>query len=91
MLEFVTFFLLVVPVTPPDRIHALGLDTINEVFADSVGWDDIAKQVTTIYDDLPASERGNTVIISAYYGVPGALQVYDQSKRPPRCHKSTAE
>jgi hypothetical protein len=76
VLEFVTFFLLVVPVTPPDRIHALRLDTVNEVFADSVGWDDIAKQVTTIYDDLPASERRNTVIISAYYGVPGALQIY---------------
>ena len=76
-LEFVVFFFLVVPVTPPSRIHAANLDSVNEVFADSVGWDDIAKQVTTIYDDLPATERANTVIISAYYGVPGALQVYD--------------
>ncbi len=83
VLEFLTFFLLVVPVTPPDRIHALKLDTINEVFADSVGWDDIANQVTTIYADLPASERSSTVIISAYYGVPGALDVYDKrSDRP---------
>jgi hypothetical protein len=76
-LEFVVFFFLVVPVTPPSRIHTANLDSVNEVFADSVGWDDIAKQVTTIYDDLPSSERANTVIISAYYGVPGALQVYD--------------
>ena len=83
VLEFVTFFLLVVPVTPPDRIHALRLDTTNEVFADSVGWDDIAKQVTKIYDDLPASERRNTVIISAYYGVPGALQIYNNSNDLP--------
>jgi hypothetical protein len=83
VLEFVTFFFLVVPVTPPDRIHALSLDSINEVFADSVGWDDIAHQVTTIYDDLPASERSSTVVISAYYGVPGALDVYDKpSDRP---------
>jgi Dolichyl-phosphate-mannose-protein mannosyltransferase len=80
VLEFVVFFFLVVPVTPPDRIHATRLDTINEVFADSVGWDDIANQVTTIYGDLPASERSNTVIISAYYGVPGALQVYGNPK-----------
>jgi len=78
MLELLTFFFLVVPVTPPDRIHSTRLDTVNEVFADSVGWEDIAHQVTTIYDDLPASERGNTVIISAHYGVPGALQVYDK-------------
>jgi Dolichyl-phosphate-mannose-protein mannosyltransferase len=76
VLEFATFFFLVVPVTPPNRIHATGLDSINEVFADSVGWDDIAKQVASIYDELPASERSNTVIISAYYGVPGALHVY---------------
>ena len=76
-LEFIAFFFLVVPVTPPDRIHAANLDSVNEVFADSVGWDDIAKQVTTIYHDLPASERADAVIISAYYGVPGALDVYD--------------
>jgi hypothetical protein len=75
--EFVVFFFLVVPVTPPDRIHTTSLDSINEVFADSVGWSDVAKQVTTIYDGLPTSERSSTVIISAYYGVPGALQVYD--------------
>ena len=79
-LEFVTFFLLVVPVTPPDRIHATRLDTVNEVFADSVGWDDVAKQVTKIYTDLPESERKDTVIISAYYGVPGALDVYGDPK-----------
>jgi hypothetical protein len=83
VLEFVVFFLIVVPVTPPNRIHATGLDSINEVFADSVGWDDIAKQVTTIYDELPASERSNMVIISAYYGVPGALHVYGNPKKLP--------
>jgi len=79
VLEFAVFFFLVVPVTPPDRIHSTNLDAINEVFADSVGWEDIANQVTTIYRDLPASERDSTVIISAYYGVPGALQVYDKA------------
>jgi Dolichyl-phosphate-mannose-protein mannosyltransferase len=79
VVEFVVFFFLVVPVTPPDRIHATRLDSVNEVFADSVGWDDIAQQVTRIYGNLPASERSNTVVISAYYGVPGALQVYDDS------------
>jgi len=46
VLEFVTFFQLVVPIT---------------------------KRSISI---LPASERSNMVIISAYYGVPGALQIY---------------
>ncbi len=76
LLEFGAFFQLLVPITPPNRLHTAGLDTKNEVFADSVGWDDIANQVTTIYGDLPESERGNTVIVSAYYGVPGALDIY---------------
>jgi hypothetical protein len=83
VLEFIVFFLLVVPVTPPDRIHATRLDTVNNVFADSVGWNDIATQVTTIYDNLPESERANTVVISAYYGVPGALEVYGNPKTVP--------
>jgi 4-amino-4-deoxy-L-arabinose transferase-like glycosyltransferase len=82
LLEFAVFFLLVVPVTPPDRIHATRLDTVNKVFADSVGWDDIATQVTTIYNNLPESERGNTVVISAYYGVPGALEFYGNPWAP---------
>jgi 4-amino-4-deoxy-L-arabinose transferase-like glycosyltransferase len=83
VLEFVVFFFLVVPVTPPDRIHATRLDTVNKVFADSVGWEDIATQVTTIYNNLPESERGNTVVISAYYGVPGALEFYGNPKTVP--------
>ena len=83
VLEFITFFQLVVPITSPDLLHAAGLDLKNKVFADSVGWDDIANQVTTTFSALSASERANTVIISAYYGVPGALQVYDDPKVRP--------
>jgi len=75
-LQLVVFLQLVLPITPPDRVHAAGLDAQNELFADSVGWDDIAKQVSTIYVGLPPSERASTVIVSAYYGVPGALWIY---------------
>jgi len=82
-LEFALYFFLVVPVTPPDRIHSTGLDGINEVFADSVGWHEVADQVTAIYAGLPDSDRQSTVIISAYYGVPGALWVYEDPKRVP--------
>ena len=49
---------------------------MNEVFADSVGWSDIAEQVLAFYDEVPAAQRPGTVIVSAYYGVPGALQIY---------------
>jgi hypothetical protein len=83
LLQLVVFAQLTLPITPPSRIHALGLDTQNELFADSVGWDDVAHQVTAAYEGLPVSERQSTAIISAYYGVPGALQVYGGPKEHP--------
>src|SRR5262249_49658717 len=82
-LEFVSFVQLTLPITPANRLHAAGLDGKNELFADSVGWDDIAQQVQTMYGDLPSSERHDTVIISAYYGVPGALWIYGDPSRLP--------
>jgi hypothetical protein len=83
VLEFVAFVRITLPITPPDRLHAAGLDVRNEVFADSVGWNDVANEVTTIYGELPEPEREGTVIISAYYGVPGALQIYGNPERLP--------
>jgi hypothetical protein len=83
VLEFVSFVQLTVPITPANRLHAAGLDDKNELFADSVGWDDIAHQVQSLYGDLPSSERKDTVIISAYYGVPGALWIYGDPSRLP--------
>ena len=74
---------LTLPITPPNRIHSAGLDTQNELFADTVGWEDVANQVTNIYAGLPDAERASTVIVSAYYGVPGALWIYEDPKRLP--------
>jgi Dolichyl-phosphate-mannose-protein mannosyltransferase len=76
VLGFVALASLTLPITPASRLHATGLDKTSEVFADSVGWDDVAAEVTTIYRALPPPQRASTVIISAYYGVPGALHVY---------------
>src|SRR5579872_4810939 len=84
VLQLVTFAQLTLPITRPDRIHALGLDAKNELFADSVGWEDVAHEVESIYGNLPSSERNGTIIISAFYGVPGALQIYgDKRSLPP--------
>lgn len=82
-LQFLVFLPLTLPITPPQRLHAAGLDTKNELFADSVGWDAVARQVQTLYSALPSSERGRTLIISAYYGVPGALRVYGEPRGRP--------
>jgi hypothetical protein len=82
-LQLLTFAQLTLPITPPDRIHSLGLDAKNELFADSVGWEDVAHQVESIYGHLPDSQRTGTIIISAFYGVPGALQIYGDKRLLP--------
>lgn len=82
-LEFVSFVQLTLLITPATRLYATGLDGKNELFAHSVGWNDIAQQVQTMYGDLPTSERNDTVIIAAYYGVPGALWIYGDLSRLP--------
>jgi hypothetical protein len=82
-LQLLTFAQLTLPITPPDRIHSFGLDAKNELFADSVGWEDIAHEVESIYGNLPESKRTGTIIISAFYGVPGALQIYGDKRSLP--------
>lgn len=82
-LQLLSFARLTLPITPPDRIHSLGLDAKNELFKDSVGWEDVAHQVESIYGHLSGSERNGTIIISAYYGVPGALRIYGDNKTLP--------
>jgi hypothetical protein len=82
-LQVLTFAQLTLPITPPDRIHSLGLDGKNELFKDSVGWEDVAHQVESIYRNLPRSERTETIIVSAFYGVPGALRIYGDKRSLP--------
>jgi hypothetical protein len=82
LLDFLVLFQLLVPVTPPSQLHSAGFDTKNEVFADSVGWDDVARQVAALYRGLPDGERTNTAIVSAYYGMPQALQLYGGGDLP---------
>jgi hypothetical protein len=48
-----------------------------------VGWEGVAHQVESIYGHLPGPERDGTIIISEYYGVPGALQIYGDRRSLP--------
>jgi Dolichyl-phosphate-mannose-protein mannosyltransferase len=77
LLGFVGLLKITVPFTPPDRLHASGLDSF---YGDTVGWVPITQQVTDIYEALPSAERGTTVIVSSYYGVTGALDIYGSSQ-----------
>jgi hypothetical protein len=73
---FVALLPLTLPITPADRLHATGLDAKSQLFRDSVGWVDVSHEMTEIYLGLPESARLQTVIVSRYYGVAGALELY---------------
>lgn len=82
VLQLVVFAKLTLPITPPSQLHGGGIDVTNELFADSVGWDQIPGQIASIYGTLGAAERTNAVVISAYYGVPGAVGVFGGGSLP---------
>ena len=75
-----------VPTTPPDRLHATGLDMSNTDFASTVGWVAITQQMTAIYAALSPAERSTTVIVSSDYGVTGALKIYGNPKLLPQSY-----
>jgi hypothetical protein len=89
LIGVVAFFPLSVPVLPPQqwlayaqRLHYMPKDSENhaatplpQFFADRIGWEDLAKQVTAIYNALPAEERGKTGILASNYGQAGAIDI----------------
>ena len=83
LFDFVALAKITIPTTPPDRLHATGLDTEDSDLASTVGWPQITNQLTAIYQALPASVRVTTVIVSSDYGVDGALQIFGNPKLLP--------
>jgi len=49
---------------------------IQPVFAEEFGWKRLARDVATVYDALPASERPGTAIYADTYGDAGALDFF---------------
>ena len=85
----VLFFPMSVPVLPPQqwlaytaKLHLTAKDSENhaptllpQFFTDRLGWEDLAKQVSGIYNALPAEERAKTGILASNYGQAGAIDV----------------
>jgi hypothetical protein len=64
------------------RLHYMPKDSENhaatplpQFFADRFGWEDLAKQVSGIYNSLPAEERERTGVLVANYGQGGAIDI----------------
>ncbi len=85
----VVFFPLSVPVLPPqqwldytEKIHFRPKDSENhaaillpQFFADRFGWQDLAQQVSGIYNALPPQERAVTGILASYYRQASAINI----------------
>jgi hypothetical protein len=47
-----------------------------QLYADMFGWDNMARTVARVYQDLPAADRADCAIIGGNYGEAGAIDFY---------------
>jgi hypothetical protein len=85
----VVLFPLSVPVLPPqqwlaytEKLHFRPKDSENhaatllpQFYTDRFGWEDLAKQVSGVYNALPPQERAKTGILASNYGQAGAIDI----------------
>ena len=70
------------PILPAKAMADSGIWKARKDFADMYGWPDLVQQVTTVYHQLPLSERGSVVILASNYGEAGALDFYGRGLPP---------
>jgi hypothetical protein len=85
----VLFLPFAIPVLPPqqwlayaEKLHFKPKDSENhaaiplpQFFTDRFGWEDLAQQVSGIYNALPPQERAKTGILASNYGQAGAIDI----------------
>lgn len=52
------------------------LGLLPQFFSDRFGWKEMAEQVSEIYENLPDSEKKNTIVFGQNYGEAGAIDYY---------------
>ena len=65
----------ILPVVPTSSLHRFNLDKLRQDFADTVGSPDVASQVASVYNALPATERATASILTNNYGEAGAIDI----------------
>jgi hypothetical protein len=82
--QIVALLPVVLPVVPTSSLHTFHLDKLRQDFADTVGWPQLAEQVATVYNALPASQRATTAILANNYGEAGAIDIYGRTEDLPQ-------
>lgn len=71
------------PLLPLSTMSTIGADSVNQAVAETVGWPELADQVATIVDALPAADRGHIVLLTGSYGEAGALDRFGPARGLP--------
>lgn len=61
------------PILPLRVLADTPLASVDQLFADQIGWPELAAQVTEVYRGLLAGERAHAVVLTANYGEAGAV------------------
>jgi hypothetical protein len=54
------------------------LDGLPQFYADMFGWEDLARNISRVYQSLPEEERKETVVYCSNYGRAGAIEYYSK-------------
>ncbi len=57
---------------------------IPQFYADMHGWEDLAKNVSNVYQSLPEEERKTTLVYCSNYGKAGAIEYYNKEYPLPK-------
>jgi hypothetical protein len=64
------------PVLSVKNTIRYGIMSVRYDYREMIGWEDLVKTVSQVYNDLPSSERSQTTIITGNYGEAGAINHY---------------
>lgn len=62
------------PLLPPSVVNVV--NAMNKEQGEQVGWPELARTVSTVWQRIPADERGRAVIFTQNYGEAGAIDRY---------------
>src|SRR5919201_148282 len=67
------------PILPTQQMIDSQIWQIRKDYGDMIGWPELSQQVTTVYQQLPASDRASVIILASNYGQAGALDFNGRS------------
>jgi Dolichyl-phosphate-mannose-protein mannosyltransferase len=74
------------PVVPERYMQATGINAMNPIAGDEVGWPQLARTVAGVWSRIPASQRDRSVIFTSNYGQAGAVDLFGPALGLPRAY-----